>query len=75
MVKKTIDQLREFGIKIALDDFGQGYSSLAYLTQYPFDVIKIDKLFIRNMHHSEKDLYIAKSIIYIGERITNKSSG
>ncbi len=72
MVKQTIDSLRELGIKIALDDFGQGYSSLAYLTQFPFDVIKIDKSFIQNMHHNDRDLFVAKSIIYLAKGLQVK---
>ena len=72
MVQNTIDRLRLLGIKIALDDFGKGYSSLAYLTQYPFDVIKIDKSFIRNMHKSDRDLHIAKSIIYMAKGLQIK---
>jgi diguanylate cyclase (GGDEF)-like protein/PAS domain S-box-containing protein len=67
MVKDTITSLREMGIKIALDDFGTGYSSLSYLTQFPFDVIKIDKSFIRDMLQSDQDLFIAKSIIYLAK--------
>lgn len=65
MVKNSILKLKEFGIKIILDDFGTGYSSLSYLTQYPFDLIKIDKSFIRNMLYSDQDLHLTKSIIYM----------
>ena len=72
MVKNTIDRLRLLGIRIALDDFGKGYSSLSYLTQYPFDVIKMDKSFIRNMHKSDRDLHIAKSIIYMAKGLQLK---
>ena len=67
MVKNTILKLKELGISIALDDFGTGYSSLSYLTQYPFDVIKIDKSFIRNMNNSKRDLHLTKSIIYMAK--------
>ncbi|MFJ8064732.1 EAL domain-containing protein [Psychrobacillus sp. NPDC096426] len=67
MVKQTINKLREMGIKIALDDFGKGYSSISYLSQYSFDTIKIDRLFIRNMLQSERNLHIAKSIIYMAK--------
>ena len=63
LVKNSIFRLKELGIKITLDDFGTGYSSLSSLTQYPFDVMKIDKSFIRNMHNSEQDLHLTKSII------------
>ena len=73
MVKTTIDSLRELGIKIALDDFGQGYSSLSYLTKFAFDVIKIDKSFIRN-HAPKRSRLIYRKIDYLfGKRITNKS--
>ncbi|MGY4233608.1 diguanylate cyclase (GGDEF)-like protein/PAS domain S-box-containing protein [Bradyrhizobium sp. USDA 4449] len=43
---KTLERLKELGISIALDDFGVGYSSLSYLTAFPFDKVKIDKAFI-----------------------------
>lgn len=65
VVKSSISKLKELGIKLSLDDFGTGYSSLSYLTQYPFDVIKIDKSFIRNMHENNRDLHLTKSIIYM----------
>ncbi|MBU8880366.1 EAL domain-containing protein [Bacillus sp. FJAT-29790] len=67
VVKNTIYSLKEMGIKIALDDFGKGYSSLSSLAQFPFDVIKIDKSFIQNMVHSNQDQFIAKSIIYLAK--------
>jgi len=67
LVKNSISKLKKLGINIILDDFGKGYSSLSYLTQYPFDVIKIDKSFIQNMHHSAQDLHLAKSIIYMSK--------
>lgn len=67
VVKNTIKTLKEMGIKISLDDFGKGYSSLSYLAQFPFDVIKIDKSFIQNMNDSQHDLFIVKSIIYLAK--------
>lgn len=44
--KEVLNQFAKQGLKVALDDFGSGYSSLAYLTQFPLDVIKIDKIFM-----------------------------
>jgi EAL domain-containing protein (putative c-di-GMP-specific phosphodiesterase class I) len=44
--KEVLKQFAKQGLKVALDDFGSGYSSLAYLTQFPLDVIKIDKIFM-----------------------------
>ncbi|ETI69362.1 EAL domain-containing protein [Neobacillus vireti] len=67
IVNRTIISLKEMGIKISLDDFGKGYSSLSYLAQFPFDFIKIDKLFIQNMIESHHDLFIVKSIIYLAK--------
>ncbi len=72
VVKNTMNSLKEMGITISLDDFGTGYSSLFYLTQFPFDVIKIDKSFIQNMIHSDQDMFIAKSIIYLAKGLQIK---
>ena len=55
--------LRELGINLALDDFGTGYSSLAYLKRFPVQELKIDILFIRNIHKSRGDKQLVQAII------------
>jgi diguanylate cyclase (GGDEF)-like protein len=58
-----MERLKQVGIELALDDFGTGYSSLSYLTAFPFDKIKIDKSFIRNLTHQPRSSAIISSIV------------
>lgn len=59
----TLEQLRALGIKVALDDFGAGYTSLAYLNRYPIDIIKIDKGFVSRCNTRKQEMIICKAII------------
>lgn len=61
--KATIEQLRNIGVSIALDDFGTGFSSLSYLTMFPFDRIKIDRSFIADLTQSPNCAAIVASIL------------
>lgn len=63
---QTIKRLRELGIKVALDDFGKGYSSLSYLSRLPIDKIKIDKEFILGFNQSLTSRAITDAIIALG---------
>ena len=62
----TLHQLRSMGIRIALDDFGTGYSSLSYLRRFPFDKIKVDQLFVRDLPDEGDAAVIVKSIVRLG---------
>ncbi len=65
-IRDQLAQLQELGIKIVLDDFGSGYSSLNYLWRFPFDKIKIDQSFIRGMAHNAQAKGILKTIVNLG---------
>jgi len=58
----TLTQLRTLGVRIALDDFGSGYSSLAYLQKFPFDRIKIDRCFVRDIGASASARNIVRAM-------------
>ena len=63
----TLGRLREHGIRIALDDFGVGYSSLNYLSNLPVDVIKIDRALIQQICTSRKQYALLCSIVDIAK--------
>lgn len=64
-----LSNLQNLGVRISLDDFGTGYSSLNYLTQMPINTLKIDKSFIDNICNSNKDSFIAASIIQLAHNL------
>lgn len=59
--------LKARGFQLALDDFGTGYSSLSYLKNFPFDVLKIDQSFVRNMLGSQVDQNIIRVIVQLAQ--------
>ena len=61
-VSETLASLRALGVRIALDDFGTGYSSLAYLSSFPFDKIKIDRSFVRDVGNRPEAAAIIQAI-------------
>ncbi|QGQ97813.1 EAL domain-containing protein [Paenibacillus psychroresistens] len=69
MTIAKLNQLRELGVKISLDDFGTGFSSLSYLKLFPIDIIKIDSSFIQDVSADSKDAAITKTIIALSRRL------
>jgi diguanylate cyclase (GGDEF)-like protein len=62
----ALHELRKLGVRIALDDFGTGYSSLSYLRSFPFDKIKIDQSFVRELFTRPDCMVIIRSIVGLG---------
>lgn len=74
-IKKNIQKLnllKKLGIQISLDDFGTGYSSLGYLQQFPFDVLKIDSCFVRNINNNSVNAVITQSVINMAHQLNLK---
>jgi diguanylate cyclase (GGDEF)-like protein len=61
-----LHQLRALGVRVAMDDFGTGYSSLSYLRSFPFDKIKIDRSFIKDIERNRDSAVIIKAIAGLG---------
>jgi len=68
-LRDTIYRLREKGFVIEMDDFGSGYSSLNMLSSMPIDVLKMDKAFIQNIEHSQKDFRLVELILDIARNL------
>ncbi len=79
MLREDIDEtieklnaLKKLGVKISIDDFGAGFSSLYYLTRLPLDEIKIDKTYVHNIIEDKDDAVIVKSIMDIARHFSLK---
>jgi diguanylate cyclase (GGDEF)-like protein len=68
-VLDTLHQIRDLGVRISMDDFGTGYSSLSYLRSFPFDKIKIDRSFIRELGKENDCVAIIRAVTRLGSSL------
>ena len=68
-VLETMMALRGAGVSITLDDFGTGHAGLSYLRRFPFDKIKIDRSFVRNLGHDRQSDAIVEATLLLGRRL------
>jgi diguanylate cyclase (GGDEF)-like protein len=69
---EILKQIKSLGMNIAVDDFGTGFSSLVYLKQFPIDIIKIDRFFVKDILTSTQDAAIVKAIIAMAHSMDMK---
>ena len=66
-------QIKALGVSIAMDDFGTGYSSLSYLRKFPFDKIKIDQSFVREISHEDESMAVVRAVMGLGSSLGMKT--
>ena len=64
--RRTFGALRDMGVRIAIDDFGTGHASMSMLRQLPFDMLKIDREFVANVHRNSESQAICDALIALG---------
>jgi len=69
LARRVFGDMRRLGVKVSLDDFGIGYSSLSYLTQYPIDLLKIDRSFISRTTEAAEVTSIVRAIIALAREL------
>jgi diguanylate cyclase (GGDEF)-like protein len=67
--KETVDRLRALGVAVSVDDYGTGYSSLAYLRRLALDELKLDRTFVSGLGHDDRDVAIVRSTIELAHAL------
>jgi EAL domain-containing protein (putative c-di-GMP-specific phosphodiesterase class I) len=69
VMRERLHELKALGVRLAVDDFGTGLSSLASLSQYPLDVLKVDKQFVRGLDHGDAGRALARAVVSLGKAL------
>ena len=69
LARTTLTVLDELGVRLSIDDYGTGYSSMAYLGRLPVDELKVDRTFVRNMTRDEHDAALVRGAIDLGHNL------
>lgn len=69
LLKRVFDSIRDMGMKVAMDDFGTGYSSLGVLKEAPADIVKIDKIFVRNIKENTFDSSFIRVVVELCHKV------
>lgn len=67
--RATLNRLREIGVSLSVDDYGTGYSSLAYLKELPLQELKIDRVFVTNIQRRERDFAIVRATVELAHKL------
>lgn len=68
----TLQKLKKLGLTLSIDDFGTGYSSLSYLKQFPVDVLKVDKDFVKDIPQDQSDMAITSAVLAMAHKLNLK---
>ena len=69
VVANTMRELCDLGIQFSIDDFGTGYSSLSYLHRLPMSILKVDRMFVRDMHASAESRQIVRTVVMLAHAL------